>query len=95
MTRPDRADFAGSIITHGKDEIEMRRTGQGKLIPALAAKSACWQLGVLQDSEGELVNHALWSAARAESQEPAGAQMVKNAFGKDARGIAGAVKRTL
>ena len=48
VTRPDRANFARSVVAHCKYEIEMRRARQAKLIPALAAQARRRQPGILQ-----------------------------------------------
>ena len=39
LAGPDRAGFAGRIVADGEDEIELRRTGLGELVPGFGAEA--------------------------------------------------------
>lgn len=43
LTGPDRADFSGSLVADGKDEIHFWCAWLGELGPALAVESVCYK----------------------------------------------------
>ena len=48
LTRPNRADFFGRVVTYGKHEIHFWGASLGKLVPILAAQPRCGQVRDLQ-----------------------------------------------
>lgn len=81
---PDRARFAGGVVTNRDDKIEMRTRRRGKLIPAFAAQSLGWKIELPQELESERIYRTTRMTTRAEGVELPFSQTIENGFGEDA-----------
>ena len=78
-----RANFFRGVITDGKDEIELRSTGQFKFIPTLAAQSRGRKMRGLQLPQRPRMHSASRMTARTVSREPRQPSMVQDSFRYD------------
>jgi len=83
---PDRANFSGSAIANGKDEIEFRCTRPGIFIPAFAAIAVRRHFEPLQHGQGQRVHLASGLASCGIRPESALCQSVEQAFCQDGAG---------
>src|SRR5438132_8919153 len=94
MARPDRADLGGRRVAYRDDEIDLRRTGPRKFVPALRARCGSRQPAFAQQFERKWIDAAGWMTAGAVSNEAAAAGVVEISLGEDRpRRVAGAEKQ--
>ena len=84
----DRAGFACGLIADGEDEVQGRRVGAGKLVPALAAQAVRGDAAALQQFNGIRIGRALGLAAGSAScLRPGGADFDLSDLSKILSGI--------
>jgi hypothetical protein len=96
MSGPNRADFAGRPVAHGKHEVHFRRAGLSELVPTLAAQAVRRHVGTRYLSERLRVDMAGRVAPRAKAREVRRALPIQNCLGHEgARRISGAQEQNV
>ena len=54
LAGPDRADFLGSVVADGEDEVQFGRAGTGEFLPSFTAQ-ACDRVGVPSQADAGLL----------------------------------------
>jgi hypothetical protein len=94
MAEPDRAGFAGRIVTDGEDEVHLRSASFGKDIPAFRAEPGCGIAKRVQSFQRPGMDLPLRMAASREGAEAAFPLGIEDGFRQDrACGIARAKKK--
>src|SRR5208283_1635420 len=86
LTWPDRAYFVGSIVANREHEVQMRRVGLCKLVPALAAQPLRGEVSPLQLRQSLWSDRPRWVTARAVGREGRPSSVVQNGFSHDRPG---------
>src|ERR1700722_10756963 len=83
LTRPEGANFFGSIVTDRKDEIEFGSIGHRELVPTLASETLRGQVSTLQLRDSLRSNYSRGMAPSAVSSEVRSALVIHNGLGHD------------
>src|SRR5271166_984409 len=86
MPWPNGTDFVGGVVADGKDEVHLRRTGRGELVPGFAAKACYRYSGEFELSECFWPDSARGMAACAVSLEGTLRSVVQNTFRQNGPG---------
>src|SRR5271155_4123692 len=86
MPWPNGTDFVGGVVADGKDEVHLRRTGRGELVPGFTTKACYRDSGEFELFDCFGADSARGMAARAVSLEGTLRPVVQNTFGHDGAG---------